>query len=170
MKKHKELIENLMNENLNDKEIKDLISILYEEYYEINPDKKIDENMSFADKLADRITGFAGSWKFIIIIFLFLLLWILINTYIIKNLDPFPFVLLNLLLSCFSALQAPIILMSQNRNNKKDTLRSANDYKTDLKSEIIIRELYKEIKNIKKNQTVILKYINSNKKRWFIIF
>lgn len=93
----------------------------------------------------------------------FLLLWILSNLFILKEADPYPFILLNLILSCIAALQAPIIMMSQNREAKKDRLRSSNDYKTDLKSELILEELHIEMKKIMSNQAKILKYINENK-------
>ena len=95
----------------------------------------------------------------------FLLLWILSNLFILKEADPYPFILLNLILSCIAALQAPIIMMSQNREAKKDRLRSSNDYKTDLKSELILEELHIEIKKIMSNQAKILKYINENKEK-----
>ena len=93
----------------------------------------------------------------------FLLIWILSNLFILKEADPYPFILLNLILSCIAALQAPIIMMSQNREDKKDRLRSSNDYKTDLKSELILEELHIEMKKIMSNQAKILKYINENK-------
>ena len=83
----------------------------------------------------------------------------MLNVTILKNLDPYPFILLNLLLSCIAALQAPIIMMSQNREAKKDRLRSSNDYKTDLKSELILEELHREISRLTTNQNKILKLL-----------
>ena len=88
---------------------------------------------------------------------LFLILWIVLNIYVIKNLDPYPFILLNLVLSCVAALQAPIIMMSQNRAAKKDSIRSKNDYKTDLKSELILEDLHEKMEKIIANQNKILK-------------
>ena len=84
----------------------------------------------------------------------------------IKNnaIDPYPFILLNLLLSCLAAFQAPIIMMSQNRQSKKDSLRNQNDYYTDVKSELIIEELHNKIDEILKNQREIQKYIDKEKK------
>ena len=111
------------------------------------------------DKIADKITEVAGSWNFIIGMIIFLLLWILLNIYVLENADPYPFILLNLLLSCIAALQAPIIMMSQNREAKKDRLRSSNDYKTDLKSELILEELHREISRLTTNQNKILKLL-----------
>ena len=94
---------------------------------------------------------------------IFLILWIVLNVYIFKNLDPYPFILLNLVLSCIAALQAPVILMSQNRAAKKDSLRAQNDYRTDLKSELILEELHDKIEKIIANQNKILKYIEQEK-------
>ena len=81
------------------------------------------------------------------------------DIYVLENADPYPFILLNLLLSCIAALQAPIIMMSQNRESKKDRLRSSNDYKTDLKSELILEELHREISRLTANQNKILKLL-----------
>ena len=96
---------------------------------------------------------------------IFLSSWIILNLYFIKNWDPYPFILLNLILSCIAALQAPIIMMSQNRESKKDSLRSSNDYKTDLKSELILEELHNKIQKLEANQNKILKYISENDRR-----
>ena len=87
---------------------------------------------------------------------LFLIIWIFLNLYLIDRVDPYPFVLLNLVLSCIAALQAPIIMMSQNREAKKDRLRSSNDYKTDLKSELILEDLHNKMSQIIKNQNKII--------------
>ena len=107
----------------------------------------------------------AGSWRFIICFCLFLFFWIIVNIVIFDGVDPYPFILLNLLLSCLAALQAPIIMMSQNRQAKKDSLRSRNDYRIDLKSEIILEHLHDRQEEIIKNQKVILKYIESNNQK-----
>lgn len=106
--------------------------MLVDEPIAVDTDKQSDINRTFGDKVADKITEIAGSWNFIIGMVIFLLLWIMLNIYVLENADPYPFILLNLLLSCIAALQAPIIMMSQNREAKKDRLRSSNDYKTDL--------------------------------------
>ncbi len=102
-----------------------------------------DRNPPFVSRLADKVAGFGGSWKFIISFFLFMFLWIVINVYLLtKQFDPFPFILLNLLLSTLAALQAPIIMMSQNRKEEKDRQRAVNDYLINLKAEIEIRNLH----------------------------
>ena len=92
-------------------------------------------------------------------------MWILLNVTILKNLDPYPFILLNLLLSCIAALQAPIIMMSQNRSAKKDTLRGKNDYKTDLKSELILEQLHEQINKLTINQNKIIKILEEKEKK-----
>ena len=111
------------------------------------------------DKLADKVTEIAGSWGFIIVFCLFLILWMIINTIMIVKFDEYPFILLNLILSCIAALQAPVIMMSQNRAAKKDSLRSLNDYKTDLKSELILEVLHEQMKDLQANQKKILKML-----------
>ena len=119
----------------------------------------------FHENINRVLSEVAGSWTFIISMILFLVLWVVLNVYILEEADPYPFILLNLLLSCIAALQAPIIMMSQNREAKKDRLRSSNDYKTDLKSELILEELHNEMKKILANQNKILKYINEEKEK-----
>ena len=108
------------------------------------------ENLKTGDRVADKIAAFGGSWTFIIIFLGVLFCWILFNTIaLIKSpFDPFPFILLNLLLSCIAAIQAPIIMMSQNRQEDKDRLRSENDYKVNLKSEIEIRTLHEKVDHL----------------------
>lgn len=162
-KTKKEIVQMLLKKELNALDEEELINMLIDEPIAVDVDKQSDESRSFGDKLADKITEIAGSWKFIICMIIFLTLWILLNLYILEDQDPYPFILLNLILSCIAALQAPIIMMSQNREAKKDRLRSSNDYKTDLKSELILEELHIEMKKIMFNQAKILKYINENK-------
>ena len=97
-------------------------------------EEEIQEKLTIGQKLADKIAEFGGSWTFIIIFFLILLAWILVNSIVLLtgSFDPFPYILLNLVLSCLAAIQAPIIMMSQNRKEEKDRLRSENDYKVNL--------------------------------------
>ena len=107
-----------------------------------------------------------GDWGFIIGFSGFLIFWIVLNSIILKEgseIDPYPFILLNLLLSCLAALQAPIIMMSQNRQAAKDSLRNQNDYRTDLKSELILEELHDKMEKILDNQKQILKEIEVKK-------
>ena len=158
-----ELVKMLLsnNELLTNSE-EELLDLLVDEPISIDIDKYSDNNMTFGDKVADKVSEIVGSWTFIILFICFLIGWIILNLYILKNgkeIDPYPFILLNLLLSCISAIQAPIIMMSQNRQNKKDSLRNHNDYKIDLKSELILEELHDKIEVILKQQKDILNKI-----------
>lgn len=102
-----------------------------------------DKNPSFVSRLADKVASFGGSWKFILTFTFLMAVWILSNLYLLsKPFDPYPFILLNLLLSTIAALQAPIIMMSQNRKEEKDRQRAINDYLENLKSEIEVRNLH----------------------------
>jgi uncharacterized membrane protein len=108
------------------------------------------EETSVGAKISDKVAKFGGSWKFIITFFAILILWIAINSVVLltKTFDPYPFILLNLILSCIAAIQAPIIMMSQNRQEAKDRMRSENDYKVNLKAEIEIRTLHEKIDHL----------------------
>ena len=141
----------------------ELLNMLIGESIAVDTDKE--EKVSPGEKIADKITAIAGSWTFIILFTIFLIVWIILNVYAFENVDPYPFILLNLVLSCIAALQAPIIMMSQNREAKKDRLRSSNDYKTDLKSELILEELHSEMKKILANQNKILKYLSEDEEK-----
>lgn len=112
-----------------------------------NIEPEIESRLTFGQKLADKIAAFGGSWTFISLFFGFLLLWMAINVWLLatKPFDPYPFILLNLILSCLAAIQAPIIMMSQNRQEQKDRLRSEHDYKVNLKAELEIRLLNEKI-------------------------
>ncbi len=105
-----------------------------------------DSNPPFSSKLADKVASFGGSWRFIILFLLLMAAWVGINIYLLqKPFDPFPFILLNLLLSTLAALQAPIIMMSQNRKEEKDRQRAINDYLINLKSEVEIRHVHRKL-------------------------
>ena len=158
-KTKKEIVQMLLKKQLESTDEEELINMLIDEPIAVDVDKQSDANRTIGDRIADKLTEIAGSWTFIIGIIIFLLLWIILNIYILENADPYPFILLNLLLSCVAALQAPIIMMSQNREAKKDRLRSSNDYKTDLKSELILEELHIEIKRLTANQNKIIKML-----------
>lgn len=158
----KEIVKMLLKKDINVTDEEDLINMLINEPISVDTDKESDLNRSFGDYLADKITEIAGSWPFIIGLVIFLLLWIILNIFILTNADPYPFILLNLLLSCIAALQAPIIMMSQNREAKKDRLRSSNDYKTDLKSELILEDLHNKMEQILKNQNKIISMLNED--------
>jgi uncharacterized membrane protein len=112
-----------------------------------NMNESREDNLSFGQRLADRVARFGGSWKFIISFMLLLVIWIVINLVLVghNRFDPYPFILLNLLLSCLAAIQAPVIMMSQNRQEEKDRKRNENDYVVNLKAEIEIRTLHQKI-------------------------
>lgn len=109
-----------------------------------------DSSFTFGQRLADKIASFGGSWKFIIIFGIFIFVWMSINIVFLvaKAFDPYPFILLNLILSCLAALQAPVIMMSQNRQEEKDRERSKQDYMINLKSELEIRMLHEKIDHL----------------------
>lgn len=141
--------------------------------------KDLHSKVHFGEKLADKVASFGGSWKFIIIFCATLIAWIILNSFIIyqRSFDPYPYILLNLLLSCLAALQAPVILMSQNRQEAKDRKRAEHDYVINLKAELEIRSLHQKIDmlivehvevlvQMQKEQLVLLKDIlESNSKK-----
>ncbi|MBT9522656.1 MAG: DUF1003 domain-containing protein [Dechloromonas sp.] len=112
------------------------------------------EKWNLGERLADRIATFGGSWTFLIIFGLFIAAWIMINSLVLywRPVDPFPFILLNLVLSCLAAVQAPVIMMSQNRQEAKDRLRARNDYQVNLKAELEIRQLHEKIDHLLSHQ------------------
>lgn len=158
-KRKEKLVKILINNDFEVTDEDELIEMLLDNPTAIDSDKEEDERRTFGDKLADKVTQIAGSWGFIIGFCVFLILWMIINTILIVRFDEYPFILLNLILSCIAALQAPVIMMSQNRAAKKDSLRSLNDYKTDLKSELILEVLHEQIKDIQISQKKILKLL-----------
>lgn len=115
-----------------------------------NIETDLNDKLTLGEKLADFIAIFGGSWLFISVFFLFILIWVGLNVVALSSngFDPYPFILLNLILSCLAALQAPIIMMSQNRKDKKDRKRSENDYKIDLKAELEIQLLHEKIDHL----------------------
>lgn len=125
-------------------------SISEQDLVTTNIEGELAENISLGDRMADNIASFGGSWRFITIFFSFLLIWMLINVYVLSTrpFDPYPFILLNLILSCLAAIQAPIIMMSQNRKESKDRQRSEYDYKVNLKAELEIRMLHEKVDHL----------------------
>ena len=138
-------------------EEEEIVHLLLEEKVSKNINKVQHENQSLGAKMADNIAKFAGSWTFIIAFLSCLIFWIILNALILSRAyDPYPFILLNLILSCVAAIQAPVIMMSQNRQEEKDRLRALNDYKTNLKSEIILEDLHQKMDQILMNQEKLL--------------
>lgn len=131
-----------------DKDVVDAIknnSILSE-----NIQDEIEAELTFGQRLADKVATFGGSWAFIITFFTFILIWMIINIWFLATspFDPYPFILLNLILSCLAAIQAPIIMMSQNRQEQKDRQRGEHDYKINLKAELEIKLLSEKIDHL----------------------
>lgn len=109
-----------------------------------------ESELTTGERIADKVASFGGSWTFIITFFSFILIWMLINIWLLatKPFDPFPFILLNLILSCLAAIQEPIIMMSQNRQEQKDRQRGEHDYKINLKAELEIKLLSEKMDHL----------------------
>lgn len=123
-----------------------------------NADK--DEHMTFGQRAADAVARFAGSWAFIFSFIAVMVIWMVINLVLgSRAFDEYPFILLNLVLSCIAAVQAPLIMMSQNRQEEKDRRRAENDYKVNLKTEIMIEDLYDKVNAILDRQTALEKQL-----------
>lgn len=120
-----------------------------------NIQDEIESDLTLGQKLADRVAAFGGSWTFIFTFFVFMVVWMIINIWLLasKAFDPFPFILLNLILSCIAAIQAPIIMMSQNRQEQKDRMRGEHDYKINLKAELEIKLLSEKIDHLLAHQS-----------------
>lgn len=129
-------------------------SLKKEELLSANVNTAFEQRATFGERLADSMTAFGGSWKFIIIFSVILMVWVGLNSVIVfaKPFDPYPFILLNLVLSCVAALQAPVIMMTQNRQEAKDRLRAEYDYRVNLKAELEIRHLHEKLDYLLMNQ------------------
>ncbi len=129
-------------------------SLKEQELLSSNINAEFDRKLTFGERLADRVADYGGSWRFIGIFMGLLLVWVVINSIVLiqKPFDPYPFILLNLVLSCVAAIQAPVIMMSQNRQEAKDRLRSEYDYRVNLKAELEIRNLHEKIDHLLMNQ------------------
>jgi uncharacterized membrane protein len=129
-------------------------SLKEQEFISRNINVEFEQKLSFGEHVSDALAKFAGSWLFIMIFFGILFVWVGINSVMLlsKPFDPYPFILLNLILSCLAAIQAPVIMMSQNRQESKDRLRSEHDYVVNLKAELEIRNLHEKIDHLLANQ------------------
>jgi len=117
-------------------------------------EREFEQKWTLGERVADRVAGFGGSWTFLMLFAAFIVLWIAMNSVVLywRPADPYPFILLNLLLSCLAAVQAPIIMMSQNRQEAKDRLRSQHDYQINLKAELEIRHLNEKVDHLLSHQ------------------
>jgi uncharacterized membrane protein len=129
-------------------------SLREQELLSQNINVEFDQKLTFGQRLSDKLSDYAGSWGFILTFVGVLILWIVINTVLLvfRHFDPYPFILLNLVLSCLAAIQAPVILMSQNRQESRDRLRAEHDYLVNLKAELEIRNLHEKMDHLLKNQ------------------
>lgn len=134
-------------EHLTEQERRVINSLINREHLSHNVNAEFEDERSFGERVADKVAAFGGSWTFILIFGGILLSWVFLNTFILLNraFDPFPYILLNLFLSMIAALQAPIIMMSQNRQTARDRLDAAHDYEVNLKAELEIRSLHEKL-------------------------
>ncbi len=158
------LLEGILDDDTLSQQGDDVLQALLGESLARNTVAEHETGLSPGQKAADAVARFAGSWGFIIAFFAIMILWIFLNIFVLKleifkaePFDPYPFILMNLVLSCVAAVQAPIIMMSQNRQEEKDRKRAENDFKINVKSELIIEEIYKKLDLIIASQNELRK-------------
>ena len=157
MKENRKLLQEIITDIRRDMTDEEVLNLLAGSKISVDPNKKR-EKYTVGQRAADAIAKFAGSWAFIFSFSAVLALWMILNILLaVKAFDPYPFILLNLVLSCVAAIQAPLIMMSQNRQEEKDRRRAENDYKVNLKTEIMIEDLYDKINLILKKQAALEK-------------
>ena len=162
MKENRKLLQEVLNEIRQDMTDEEVLNLLSDSKISVSP-KKEKEKYTLGQRAADTIAKFAGSWAFIFSFVGVLVIWMVINIILASNaFDPYPFILLNLVLSCVAAIQAPLIMMSQNRQEEKDRHRAENDYKVNLKTEIMIEDLYDKVSAILARQTQIEKLLSEH--------
>ena len=163
MKENRKLLQEILNEIRQDMTDEEVLNLLSDSKISVSP-KKEKEKYTLGQRAADAIAKFAGSWAFIFSFAGVLILWMVVNAILAaKAFDPYPFILLNLVLSCVAAIQAPLIMMSQNRQEEKDRHRAENDYKVNLKTEIMIEDLYDKVNAILAKQSQIEKLLAEEK-------
>ena len=161
MKSNKKLIREIISDVKHDMSDEEILNMLANSRVSANPQK---EKYTVGQRAADRIAKFAGSWAFIFSFTAVLILWMVGNVLLAKRaFDPYPFILLNLVLSCVAAIQAPLIMMSQSRQEEKDRRRAENDYKVNLKTEIMIEDLHDKMNKIIAKQVILEKLIRDEK-------
>ena len=155
MKENRKLLKEVLKDIKHDMTDEEVLALLADSKISARPENP---KSTFGQKAADAIAKFAGSWAFIFSFTGVLILWMAANALLAsKAFDPYPFILLNLVLSCIAAIQAPLIMMSQNRQEEKDRRRAENDYKVNLKTEIMIEDLYDKVNIILAKQTELEK-------------
>ena len=157
MKENRKLLREVLKDIRHDMTDEEVLALLADSRVSVNPAEE-KEKYTLGQRAADAIARFAGSWAFIFSFTGVLVLWMVINTVLAaRAFDPYPFILLNLVLSCVAAIQAPLIMMSQNRQEEKDRRRAENDYKVNLKTEIMIEDLYDKVNAILAKQSALEK-------------
>ena len=157
MKENRKLLKEVLKDIQHDMSDEEVLNLLADSKISESP---ATEKYTLGQRAADAIARFAGSWAFIFAFTGVLILWMVINTILASNaFDPYPFILLNLVLSCVAAIQAPLIMMSQNRQEEKDRRRAENDYKVNLKTEIMIEDLYDKVNAILARESALEKHL-----------
>ena len=155
MKENRKLLREVLNDIRHDMTDEEVLDLLADSKVSVQPEGGT-EKYTLGQRAADSIAKFAGSWAFIFSFSGVLILWMVVNVLLAAGaFDPYPFILLNLVLSCVAAIQAPLIMMSQNRQEEKDRRRAENDYKVNLKTEIMIEDLYDKVNAILAKQSAL---------------
>lgn len=164
MKENRKLLKEVLKDIRHDMSDEEVLNLLADSKISVSPESE-KEKYTLGQRAADVIAKFAGSWAFIFSFTGVLVLWMIVNTLLTaKAFDPYPFILLNLVLSCVAAIQAPLIMMSQNRQEEKDRRRAENDYKVNLKTEIMIEDLYDKVNAILAKQPALEKRLQTEDK------
>lgn len=165
MKENRKLLREVLNDIRHDMADEEVLNLLADSKISVKPESG-KEKYTLGQRAADTIAKFAGSWAFIFSFTGVLVLWMVFNVILAtKAFDPYPFILLNLVLSCVAAIQAPLIMMSQNRQEEKDRRRAENDYKVNLKTEIMIEDLYDKVSAILAKQLEMEKQLQAESKK-----
>ena len=165
MKENRKLLKEVLKDIRHDMTDEEVLNLLADSKISVKPEGG-KEKYTLGQRAADTIAKFAGSWAFIFSFTGVLVLWMVFNVILAaKAFDPYPFILLNLVLSCVAAIQAPLIMMSQNRQEEKDRRRAENDYKVNLKTEIMIEDLYDKVNAILAKQLEMEKQLQAESKK-----
>ena len=165
MKENRKLLREVLNDIRHDMTDEEVLNLLADSKISVKPESG-KKKYTLGQRAADTIAKFAGSWAFIFSFTGVLVLWMVFNVILAtKAFDPYPFILLNLVLSCVAAIQAPLIMMSQNRQEEKDRRRAENDYKVNLKTEIMIEDLYDKVSAILAKQLEMEKQLQAESKK-----
>lgn len=165
MKENRKLLREVLQDIRRDMTDEEVLNLLADSKISVGPDTE-KSKYTLGQRAADVIAKFAGSWAFIFSFTGVLILWMVVNSLLAaRAFDPYPFILLNLVLSCVAAIQAPLIMMSQNRQEEKDRRRAENDYKVNLKTEIMIEDMHNKLNRILSQQEKILAYIKAQEEK-----